>query len=193
MKNEKYPCIFSKSGQLPKEYIGIMYNGDQGVYRKATIKALKKAEASKEIIKAVKAAEGDLETSKILIEANLFDILVDVFNISDSRTAVWDYIDNLYQSVVDDADTEFSDIITDFKKSVSELGEEPDIPAILAEFDETVQKRSEELCQKLFDMHEETAITVLQKYREACKKRLEKLRKKIQAIQEEKARLEAYI
>jgi hypothetical protein len=193
MKNEKYPCIFSKSGQLPKEYIGIMYNGDQGVYRKATIKALKKAGESKEIIKAVKAADGDLETSKILIEADLFDILVDVFNISDSRTAVWDYIDNLYQSVVDEANTEFSSITADFTKLVSELDGEPDIQAILAENDKTIVNRTEELLKKLFDLHEETAKTVYQKYQEALKKHLDKLKKELQAIRAEKARLEALI
>ena len=94
MKNEKkYPCIVNRSGQAPREYIGIMYNGDQGVYKRTTIKALKNSGASKACIDAVKAADGDLEISKILIESDQMDVLVDVFNTTDSSTAVWDYVD----------------------------------------------------------------------------------------------------
>ena len=61
MSNEKkYPSIENKNGQAPKQYIGIMFNGDQGVYRKATVKALKKSGAPKTLISAVKKADGDL-------------------------------------------------------------------------------------------------------------------------------------
>ena len=194
MSNEKkYPCIVNRSGQAPKEYIGIMFNGDQGVYRKATVKALKKSGASKEYISAVKAADGDLAIAKILIEANLFDILVEVFNNSDSRTVVMDYIENLYFSVVEEAKGDFSDIEAYFSKTVSQLGKEPDIHAVIAGVDEAIQKRVEILCQKSYDLHKETAKAVLEKYYEACKRKLENLKMEIQTLQEEQDKMEAII
>ena len=190
MSNEKkYPCIVNRSGQAPKEYIGIMFNGDQGVYRKATVKALKKAGASNECISAVKAADGDLAIAKILIEADLFDILLEVFNSSDSRTVVMDYIENLYYSVVDEAKGDFSDIESYFSKTVSQLGKEPDIHAVITEVDEAIQERVEILCKKAHDIHEETAKTVLEKFHEARKRKLEKLKKEIQTLQEEQDKM----
>lgn len=189
IKNE-YPCIINRSQIAPKDYIGIMYNGDQGVYRKATVKALKKAGTSKECIKAVRAADGDLEISKILIEADLFDILVDVFNLSDSRTAVFDYIDNLYLSIVDEAEVEFANFEIDFSKTVSQLGENPDISKVLSKVDGEIQNRTEVLCEKLEDIHQTTARTILEKFQEACKRKLAKLKKELQEVQEEKRRLE---
>lgn len=194
MSNEKkYPCIVNRSGQAPKEYIGIMFNGDQGVYRKATVKALKKAGASKECISAVKAADGDLAIAKILIEADLFDILLEVFNSSDSRTVVMDYIENLYYSVVDEAKGDFSDIESHFSKTVSQLGKDPDIHAVIAEVDEAIQERVEVLCKKAHDIHEETAKTVLEKYNEARKRKIEKLKKEIRTLQEEQDKMNAII
>lgn len=194
MSNEKkYPCIVNRSGQAPKEYIGIMFNGDQGVYRKATVKALKKAGASKECISAVKAADGDLAIAKILIEADLFDILLEVFNSSDSRTVVMDYIENLYYSVVDEAKGDFSDIESHFSKTVSQLGKDPDIHAVIAEVDEAIQERVEVLCKKAHDIHEETAKTVLEKYNEARKRKIEKLKKEIRKLQEEQDKMNAII
>lgn len=194
MSNEKkYPCIVNRSGQAPKEYIGIMFNGDQGVYRKATVKALKKAGASKECISAVKAADGDLAIAKILIEADLFDILLEVFNSSDSRTVVMDYIENLYYSVVDEAKGDFSDIESYFSKTVGQLGTDPDIKAVIAEVDDTIQKRMEVLCKKAHDIHEGTAKTVLEKYNEARKRKIEKLKKKIRTLQEEQDKMNAII
>lgn len=190
MSNEKkYPCIVNRSGQAPKEYIGIMFNGDQGVYRKATVKALKNAGASKECISAVKAADGDLAIAKILIEADLFDILLEVFNSSDSRTVVMDYIENLYYSVVDEAKGNFSDIESYFSKTVSQLGKEPDIHAVITEVDEAIQERVEILCKKAHDIHEENAKTVLEKFHEARKRKLEKLKKEIQTLQEEQDKM----
>ena len=194
MSNEKkYPCIVNRSGQAPKEYIGIMFNGDQGVYRKATVKALKKAGASKECISAVKAADGDLAIAKILIEADLFDILLEVFNSSDSRTVVMDYIENLYYSVVDEANGDFSDIESYFSKTVGQLGTDPDIKAVIAEVDDTIQKRMEVLCKKAHDIHEGTAKTVLEKYNEARKRKIEKLKKEIRTLQEEQDKMNAII
>lgn len=194
MSNEKkYPCIVNRSGQAPKEYIGIMFNGDQGVYRKATVKALKKAGASKECISAVKAADGDLAIAKILIEADLFDILLEVFNSSDSRTVVMDYIENLYYSVVDEAKGDFSDIESYFSKTVGQLGTDPDIKAVIAEVDDTIQKRMEVLCKKAHDIHEGTAKTVLEKYNEARKRKIEKLKKEIRTLQEEQDKMNAII
>lgn len=194
MSNEKkYPCIVNRSGQAPKEYIGIMFNGDQGVYSKATVKALKKAGASKEYISAVKAADGDLAIAKILIEADLFDILLEVFNSSDSRTVVMDYIENLYYSVVDEAKGDFSDIESYFSKTVSQLGKDPDIHAVIAEVDEAIQERVEVLCKKAYDIHEETAKTVLEKFHGARKRKLEKLKKEIQTLQEEQDKMQAII
>lgn len=194
MSNEKkYPCIVNRSGQAPKEYIGIMFNGDQGVYRKATVKALKKAGASKECISAVKAADGDLAIAKILIEADLFDILLEVFNSSDSRTVVMDYIENLYYSVVDEAKGDFSDIESYFSKTVSQLGKDPDIHAVIAEVDDAIQERVEVLCKKAHDIHEETAKTVLEKYNEARKRKIEKLKKEIRTLQEEQDKMNAII
>lgn len=194
MSNEKkYLCIVNRSGQAPKEYIGIMFNGDQGVYRKATVKALKKAGASKECISAVKAADGDLAIAKILIEADLFDILLEVFNSSDSRTVVMDYIENLYYSVVDEAKGDFSDIESYFSKTVGQLGTDPDIKAVIAEVDDTIQKRMEVLCKKAHDIHEGTAKTVLEKYNEARKRKIEKLKKEIRTLQEEQDKMNAII
>lgn len=194
MSNEKkYPCIVNRSGQAPKEYIGIMFNGDQGVYRKATVKALKKAGASKECISAVKAADGDLAIAKILIEADLFDVLLEVFNSSDSRTVVMDYIENLYYSVVDEAKSNFSDIESVFSKTVGQLGTDPDIKAVIAEVDDTIQKRMEVLCKKAHDIHEGTAKTVLEKYNEARKRKIEKLKKEIRTLQEEQDKMNAII
>lgn len=194
MNNEKkYPCIINRSGYVPKEYIGIMFNGDQGVYRKATIKALKKAGESKERINAVKATDGDLEISKILIEADLYDILVEVFNPVDSRTAVMDYIDNLYSSVVGESKATFSKVEFDFSKTVSQLGKDPDIHAVITEVDETIENRAEDFYKRLEDIHEETAKTILEKYHEACKRKLEKLKKEIWEIEEEQERLKAII
>lgn len=194
MSNEKkYPCIVNRSGQAPKEYIGIMFNGDQGVYRKATVKALKKAGTSKECISAVKAADGDLAIAKILIEADLFDVLLEVFNSSDSRTVVMDYIENLYYSVVDEAKSDFSDIESSFSKTVGQLGTDPDIKAVIAEVDDTIQKRMEVLCKKAHDIHEGTAKTVLEKYNEARKRKIEKLKKEIRTLQEEQDKMNAII
>ncbi|MBE5806359.1 MAG: hypothetical protein E7313_06635 [Clostridiales bacterium] len=170
---KKYPCIVNRSGQAPKEYIGIMFNGDQGVYRKATVKALKKAGTSKEYISAVKAADGDLAIAKILIEADL--------------------IENLYFSVVDEAKGDFSDIESSFSKTVSQLGKDPDIHAVIAEVDEAIQERVEVLCKKAYDIHEETEKTVLEKFHEACKRKLEKLKKEIQTLQEEQDKIKAII
>ena len=194
MSNEKkYPCIVNRSGQAPKEYIGIMFNGDQGVYRKATVKALKKAGASKECISAVKAADGDLAIAKILIEADLFDVLLEVFNSSDSRTVVMDYIENLYYSVADEAKSDFSDIESVFSKTVGQLGTDPDIKAVIAEVDDTIQKRMEVICKKAHDIHEGTAKTVLEKYNEARKRKIEKLKKEIRTLQEEQDKMNAII
>lgn len=194
MSNEKkYPCIVNRSGQAPKEYIGIMFNGDQGVYRKATVKALKKAGASKECISAVKAADGDLAIAKILIKADLFDILVEVFNISDSRTVVMDYIENLYYSVVEEAKGDFSDIESYFSKTVSQLGKKTDIHAVIAEVDEAIHEQVEVICKKVRDIHEETAKTVLEKFYEACKRKREKLKKEIQTLQEEQDKMRLII
>ncbi len=193
MNNEKkYPCIVNTSGQAPKEYIGIMFNGDQGVYRKATVKALKRAGASKKHISAVKAANGDLAIAKILIEADLYDVLVEVFSTVDSRTVVMDYIDNLYFGVVESV-SDFSDIKVDFFKTVSQLGKEPDIDAVIAEVDENIEDRVAVACKKLKDIHEETAKTVLEKYHKACKERLKKMREEIQEIQEKQTKLKASI
>ena len=89
------------------------------------MKALKKAGASKECISAVKATDGDLAIAKILIEADLFDILLEVFNSSDSRTVVMDYIENLYYSVVDEAKGDFSDIESSFFQDSKSVRQRP--------------------------------------------------------------------
>ena len=194
MSNEKkYPCIVNRSGQTPKYYIGIMFNGDQGVYRKATVKALKKSGASKTHINAVKAADGDLAISKILIEADLFDVLVDVFKDTDSRTAVLDYIDGLYSSIVDESITDLSSITVEFSKTASSLSQTTDIHTVLTEVDKCIDEHVVSVCKKLEDIHEETAKAVLRKYHEACARKLQKLEKEIQDMKDEKKRLEAII
>lgn len=133
----------------------------------------------------MKATDGDLAIAKILIQADLFDILLEVFNGSDSRTVVMDYIENLYYSVVYEAKGDFSDIESYFSKTVSQLGKKPDIHAVITEVDEAIQERVEVLCKKARDIHEETAKTVLEKFHEARKRKLEKLKKEIQTLQEE--------
>lgn len=194
MSNEKkYPSIVNRSGQAPREYIGIMFNGDQGVYRKATVKALKKYGASKANINAVKAADGDLAISRILIEADLFDVLVDVFNDMDSRTVVLDYIDSLYSSIVDEFKADSSSIEVNFSKTVSQLSKAPDIHAIIAETDKSIDERAVSAYKKLEDIHEGTAKAVLEKYREACARKLKKLEKEIHDIQDEQKRMESII
>lgn len=190
---KKYPCIVNRSGKIPSKYIGIMFNGDQGVYRKATVKALKKAGVEKTLINAVKTADGDLAISKILIEADLFDVLVNVFNGTDARTAVFDFIDNLDDSVVDEFKTDLSNIEADFSKTVSQLGKDPDIDAVLAEIDKRIDERCTTACKKLTDIHEDTAKTVLVKYHEACAEKLQELNKEMQDLNDEKKRLEAII
>lgn len=192
MNNEKYPCIINRSGKSPKEYIGIMFNGDQGVYRKETAKFLKKSGASKELIKAVKAAKGDLELSRILIEANQYDALVNVFNSTDSRTAILDYLDELYQGVVGGAKIGFSHLEEEISKVASKLNknaDSSDIDAAIAEFDKSIQARAELACKKLETIHNETAKNVIEKYHAACERKLKKLKEEIQAIQDEKERL----
>ena len=189
MKNEKkYPCIVNRSGQAPREYIGIMYNGDQGVYKRATIKALKNSGASKACIDAVKAADGDLEISKILIESDQMDVLVDVFNTTDSSTAVWDYVDELYSSVADvDTEALASKLVS---KAVSRLGKDANIKDVLAEVDRAIIEQTDKMLDELKERHEKNAKIVLKKFQEARKKKLQRLKEEIQAIQEEKKRLE---
>lgn len=190
---QKYPCIVNRSGMIPKEYIGIMFNGDCGVYRKETVKALKKFGASKELIRAVKAADGDLAISTILIEADQFDVLVNVFNDTDSRTAVLDYMDELYQSVVSEAKNDFSSMEKDFSKMLSHLGENPDIDAIIKATDEEIDTQTEELVKKMISIHDETGKSVIRKYHEACERKLKKLKEEIQKIEDEQQRLKAVI
>ena len=189
MKDEKkYPCIVNRSGQAPREYIGIMYNGDQGVYKRATIKALKNSGASKACIDAVKAADGDLEISKILIESDQMDVLVDVFNTTDSSTAVWDYVDELYSSVADvDTEALASKLVS---KAVSRLGKDANIKDVLAEVDKAIIEQTDKMLDELKERHEKNAKIVLKKFQEARKKKLQRLKEEIQAIQEEKKRLE---
>lgn len=190
---QKYPCIENTNGEASKEYIGILFNGDQGVYRKETIKFLKKLRASKDLISAVKAADGDLTISKILIEAEQFDVLVNVFNGTDSRTVILDYLDELYQGAVKETEITLSCMEEEFSNTVSQLGKNSDINDTIAVIDKSIEEQTEVVCKKLEYIHNKTAKSVIEKYHEACKRKLKKLKEEIQKIQDEKKRLEAII
>lgn len=115
MKNyenvEKYPAVGRlnlRTGEverMPKgkhngEYTGILYNGDCRVYKKPVLHQLKHMKCDTDVIKKVKKSRGDLEIARILIEANLMNVLVHVFNACDASVSVSDYIDEEYEKVI---------------------------------------------------------------------------------------------
>ena len=192
MKNEKkYPCIVNKNAQ--NKYIGIMFNGDQGIYRKETVRALKKAGVQKELIKDVKKADGDLTISRILIKADLYDVLVNVFNCMDARTAILDYIDSLDEGVVNKFKSDLSDLEGDLSKMTSVLNKEPDLEFMLFAIDKRISDKCITACESLMTIHQEITKAVITKYQEACKRKLQRLNEEIQSIQEETEKLERLI
>lgn len=176
--SSKYPTAVNKAG-APKEYIGIVFNGDVQVYRKATLKALKKEKGkeSEKLIKEVKAAEGDLEISKLLIEADRYDILIDVFNATDCRTAIFDYIANKYQSVADRQRTMMEKHVEKMVRIVETYGKDADSERLLEEIDRQIDQDTCEALEELKILHEDTASQVFTKYHDALVAKLEELRK----------------
>lgn len=193
MYKEKYPSIVNKSGQIPQEYIGIIFNGDRGIYRKKVLKALRRSKAPKELLKAAKTAEGDLAISRCLIEADQFDVLVNIFNKMDARTAVMDYIQGLYDDAIHDTESNLCNVMTEFSNSVNKSAKTQDIDTVLADIDKKIENQIEAACKKVTDIHTKTAKEILTKYHEACERKLEKIRKEIQDIQAEQRRLEEII
>lgn len=191
-KERKNQSIVNKSGIHENHYIGIFYNGDQRVYRKATVKALKKSGAEKKLIKAVKAADGDLKISRLLIEADCFDVLVDVYSYTDARTAIWDYIENILGEVVDEYSEDLAEIEKSFSKSVVNLSKNADKEAVLAEIDKCIDSQCLIACEKL-GLSNEAAKEVLAKYYDACNNKLKELNKERQRILTEKKRLEGIL
>ena len=182
MSNEKkYPSIVNRSGQAPREYIGIMFNGDQGVYRKATVKALKKYGASKANINAVKAADGVDPEDYSLVRLG-----------KAGRTRHMGIRPTVRGSVMNPNDHPHGGG-EGRSKTVSQLSEAPDIHAIIAETDKSIDERAVSAYKKLEDIHEGTAKAVLEKYREACARKLKKLEKEIHDIQDEQKRMESII
>ena len=102
MNNEQsYPCVVNKSEKVSNANIESIFEGDLDMYRQKTIKALKKSGNSKELIKAVKTADGVLEISSFLMEADRFDILVEVFNESACSIFIHEYVRGLYQRFIE--------------------------------------------------------------------------------------------
>lgn len=191
-KKNQYPYIVNRGEIHENRYIGIMYNGDQRVYRKATVKALKKEGAEKSLIKAVKAADGDLAISRTLIEADRFDILVDVFTPTDARTAVWDYIESSRDDIVNDFKDDMSNLEKSIAKTASNLSKDADHAVVLDEIDKSIDEQCEAALEKL-GVCNETAKEVLRKYHEACVNKLKELNKERQKLLAEKKRLEALL
>ena len=171
---KKYPCSVNRSEQVPNHYSGIMFNGDQDVYRKAIVNALKKAGVEEALITAVKTAEGDLAISKILIEADQFDVLVNVFDGTDARTAVFYYVKSLRDNVVDEFKADLVNIKSDFSKIVKNLDKNPDIDAALTGIDRCINECYATAFKKFDAIDEDIAKSVFQKYHEACAKKLRK-------------------
>lgn len=180
--SNKYPTAVNIAGTT-KEYIGIIFNGDRGVYRKDTIKALKKEkdEKSKKLLKAVKAAEGDIEISRLLIEADRYDILIDVFNGTDCRTVIIDYLDNKYQLSLKKHKRVMNEHLEETNRVVKDSGGQVNWERILRELDEQVDKDMNEAMEELEKLHNETASDVFAKYQAALDKKL----KELKAMQEE--------
>lgn len=180
--SNKYPTAVNRAGTT-KEYIGIIFNGDRGVYRKDTIKALKKEkdEKSKKLLKAVKAAEGDIEISRLLIEADRYDILVDVFNSTDCRTVIIDYLDNKYQLSLKKHKRVMNKHLEETNRVVKDSGKQVNWERILQELDEQIENDTHEAMEELKKLHNETANEVFAKYQAALDKKL----KELKAMQEE--------
>ena len=191
-KKSKNRSIENKGGIHRNHYIGIFYNGDQRVYRKATVRALKKGGDKKTLIKAVKAADGDLEISRLLIEADRFDVLVDVFSHTDARTAVWDYIENILGDVVDEYSSDLANIEKSFSETIRNFSEDADKEAVLAEYDKCIDNQCLLVCKEL-GITNDAAKEVLKKYQVACTNKLKEINKERQRLIAEKKRLEAII
>ena len=151
MKNyenvEKYPAVGRlnlRTGEverMPKgkhngEYTGILYNGDCRVYKKPVLHQLKHMKCDTDVIKKVKKSRGDLEIARILIEANLMNVLVHVFNACDASVSVSDYIDEEYEKVIQEFRTWGDNNITPEKICNSDEPWQETIGKIDAEIDQ---------------------------------------------------------
>ncbi len=189
----EYSNIINRNGRVPSDYIGIMFNGDMGVYRKSTIKALKKRNVEKTVIKAVRAADGDLAISKILIKEDLFDVLVDIFNVTDARTAVLDYIETLDDQVADECKAELNGIKGEIANAASQVDKNSDYAAAVVKFDKKINEICDAAHEKLKSIHSSTAKEVYSKYHDACERKLKALKKQIKDMEEESKKLNAII
>lgn len=167
-------------------YVGILFNGDCNIYRKATLKALKARKADKEIISEVKDSNGDLEISKILIDADMYDILVSVFSTVDAKTAVNDYLDCGYQAIV----AKFNEYKKNFKP---EFDKSEDVNEVIQRIDAEINDKCSEVAAELEKFHSETAKTVLEKFHKACRERLVKIEEEIVKLEAHQKALEEYL
>lgn len=194
-RNEKYPCVFKLDvsgeplkavpGKSRGNYTGILFNGDCKVYCKATVRALKAIKADRALIKAVKSAKGDLEISRLLIEANQFDVLVEVFNVTDAHTAINDYIDYGYEAIV----AEFSGYAKNYKPHI-DTDKASDIIALIKSIDDEIKEKSAKACDELKKFHLEVAKPIIDKYHVACIKMIARLEEEAQTYRKEIEELE---
>ena len=184
--SNKYPAVVKRT----KEYIGIIFNGDMGVYRKDTIKALKKEkdEKSKRLLKAVKAAEGDIEIGRALIEADRYDILVDVFNGTDCRTVIIDYLEYKYQLLLKKHKRVMNERLEEINNVVNESRNQVNWERILRKLDKQVDNDKHDAMDELEKIHKETACKIFAKYHAVLDKKLRKLKtmqEELQVVQDE--------
>lgn len=154
--------------KIPSDYVSILVNGDQGIYANATIEALTQSGAKKPLVDAVKNAGCDLEISQILIMADRFDILVDVFKGTDSYTAMEDYIIKKDYEIDVELKKDLEDIDEAYRRTVNSIGKIPSPnSAIYKKFEEKRERR----CEKARDKSERLHEIIYTKYKRAWGRR----------------------
>lgn len=191
-KVEKYPAVGRlnlKTGEVERMapgkhngvYTGILYNGDCRVYKKPVLHQLKHMKCDTDVIKKVKKSRGDLEIARILIEADLMNVLVHVFNACDASVSVSDYIDEEYEKVIQEFRTWGDNNITPEKICNSDEPWQETIGKIDAE----IAKKADAGIEKLAEV-KERCDAVREKFSVARAEELKRLEKELQNLRMEK-------
>ena len=134
-----------------------------------------------DVIKKVKKSRGDLEIARILIEANLMNVLVHVFNACDASVSVSDYIDEEYEKVIQEFRTWGDNNITPEKICNSDEPWQETIGKIDAE----IAKKADAGIEKLAEV-KERCDAVREKFSVARAEELKRLEKELQDLRMEK-------
>lgn len=191
-KEEKYPAVGKFNpltgevervvpGKNGESYTGIIFNGDCRVYKRPVVHQLKRIKCDKEIIKNIKKSRGDLEIARILIEADLMEVLVHVFNPSDARVSVSNYIDEEYQKNVQEFKSWGENNITADK--LKDSGEP--WPKVLERVDAEIARKVDEEIKKLEET-QKRCEAVHKKFLAACAEELKWLEKELQKLKGKK-------